>query len=61
MRNDVYLTKNLNIASYLYTCNLQLVGTKRVNSEVFFEFSPKEKAEALVDDYFTGTAKVNPR
>lgn len=61
MENDFYRTKILNIASYLYASGVQLVDTFRENGEVFFIFSPKEKAENLVESYFAGIATVNPR
>ncbi len=61
MDTELYKTKTLNIAAFLYASNLQLVNTVRVNNEVFFIFSPKNKAEKLVSDYFSGTAEVNPR
>ncbi|OGK54991.1 hypothetical protein A3H78_00760 [Candidatus Roizmanbacteria bacterium RIFCSPLOWO2_02_FULL_36_11] len=61
MINDSYRTKILNIAAYLYATGLQLVDTTKENSEVFFIFTPKSKAEQLVESYFAGTASVNPR
>lgn len=56
-----YKTKTLNIAAFLYASGLQLVDTPKVNKEVFFIFSPKTKAEQLVDSYFSGTARIDPR
>lgn len=56
-----YRTKILNIAAYLYAAGLQLVDTTKLNGEVFFVFSPKEKADELVESYFAGTARTNPR
>jgi hypothetical protein len=61
MEQDLYRTKILNIASFLYASGLQLVGNTRVANECFFLFSPKDKAEQLVEKYFSGTATVNPR
>jgi hypothetical protein len=60
MKTDGYFTKNLNIASYLYASGLQLIGTKTNNREVYFLFSPEDKAKNLVDGYFSGNAQVNP-
>lgn len=61
MENDRYKTKILNIAAFLYASGLQLKETFRENGEVFFIFSPKIKAERLVDEYFAGRASINPR
>lgn len=61
MRLEEYQTKNLNIASYLSASGLKLVGTSRVNGEVFFKFAPKDVAEKLEAKYFEGTATTNPR
>lgn len=56
-----YKTKTLNLASYLYASGLQLTETVRVNGEIFFVFTPKDKAEELVDKYFSNTAICNPK
>lgn len=61
MRSEEYQTKNLNIAAYLYTSGLRLVRTISVDGEVFFKFSPRDKAEEAINQYFSGTANVNPR
>lgn len=61
MDQDRYKTKILNIAAFLYAAGLQLVDTIKVNGDVFFIFSPKDKAEQLVESYFAGTASINPR
>jgi hypothetical protein len=56
-----YTTKNLNIAAYLYASGIHFTGAEKIKYELFFSFSPKKKAEILVNDYFSGTASVNPR
>ncbi|KKQ66837.1 MAG: hypothetical protein US86_C0003G0080 [Candidatus Daviesbacteria bacterium GW2011_GWA2_38_24] len=56
-----YRTKNLHISAYLYASNLQLLRSEWVDNEVFFEFTPKEQAEKLVENYFVGVAQVDPR
>jgi hypothetical protein len=61
MKKDGYFTKNLNIAAFLYASGLSLSGTSRESKEVYFEFSPKEKAEKLVENYFANKANVNPK
>lgn len=58
---EKYTTKNLNLAAFLYSAGLEFCGSTRIGKEVSFNFSPKERAESLIDDYFKGTAKVNPR
>ncbi len=58
---DEYSTKNLQIAAFLYSCKLQFAGTKRINSEIYFSFTPKDKAEELVNNYFQDKALCNPR
>lgn len=61
MEQDTYTTKTLNIAAYLYTCGIQLTGTSRVGTEIYFHFAPEWKAQELVDAYFSDTARVNPK
>lgn len=61
MEQDRYKTKILNIAAFLFASGLQLVDTIRVNGDVFFLFTPKNKAEQLVESYFAGRANVDPR
>ncbi len=61
MRKEEYSTKNLNIASYLYASGVQFAGSNNINGEFFFKFTPKDKAEQLVQLYFSGAATVNPR
>ena len=56
-----YVTKQLNIAAFLYASGLQFTDADNLNGEFFFKFTPKEKAEILVNQYFTGNANVNPR
>ena len=56
-----FRTKILNIAAFLCAAGLHLIETPRVDGEVYFIFSPKEEAERLVESYFSGTAKVDPR
>ena len=61
MEQDQYKTKTLNIAAFLYASGLQLIDTLKVNNEVFFIFTPKDRAEELVSNYFAGTASIDPR
>jgi len=61
MEQEGYKTKILNIAAFLYASGLHLKETTRVGSDIFFIFTPKDKAEQLVEGYFSGTAKVSPR
>lgn len=61
MDQEGYRTKILNVSAFLSASGLRLVGTKKVNEEVFFIFTPKEKAQKLASEYFSGQAKVDPR
>lgn len=60
-KKDVLEIKILNIAAFLYASGLHLITTKRINNEVFFIFSPKDKAEKLLEGYFANTAIINPK
>jgi hypothetical protein len=46
--------KDIAVAAYLYSSQqVTLIGTKRlVNKDVLFQFSPKEKARSLIQDYW---------
>lgn len=61
MDTDGYKTKILNIAAFLYAAGLHLENTIRVDGDIFFIFTPKDKAARLVEQYFAGTAAINPR
>ena len=54
MDMDILEIKDLSIASYLYsTQQVKLIGKRRQsNGEVLFQFSPKDKAEELVNLYW---------
>ena len=56
-----YKTKTLNLASYLYASGLKLAEAIQVKGETFFVFTPKDKAEELVNNYFSDTASCNPK
>lgn len=58
---QIYSCKNLSISAFLYASGLQFIGAKKINGDFFFEFKPKEKAESLLNQYFAGTASVNPQ
>lgn len=58
---DIYQTNNLNLAAFLYASNLKFLGAVKNNHEFIFKFSQKEEAEKLINDYFMGTAMVNPK
>ncbi len=59
--NEIYETKNLNIASYLCASKIVMFKTRRVDRDVYFQFENKEEVEKLVNDYFTGKALINPQ
>lgn len=50
-----YSTKSLFLASYLYSVpDIEFIGSGRSeNGNVYFNFSPKETVEKLVDSYYT--------
>lgn len=58
---DVLEIKILNVAAFLWASGLRLVGTKRINGEVFFLFNPKNEAEILLESYFSDTATISPK
>ncbi len=58
---EKYSTKNLNLAAFLYASGIHFIRANKVDREFFFEFTPKIQAEKLINDYFSGTATVNPR
>lgn len=59
---EIYITKNTNLAAYLCCFpELKFTGATKVNAYFFFKFTPKNKAEELVNQYFAGNASVNPR
>jgi len=51
---DVYEVKDLSVATYLYSTTLiKLIGKRRTqNGSILFQFSPKSKAEQLVNLYW---------
>ncbi len=61
MDKDVLEIKILNVAAFLWASGLRLAGTKRINNEVFFLFSPKLEAEKHLESYFADTATTNPK
>lgn len=63
MEKNYYKTRDLGLASFLLTTGkLTLRGTQREGREVFFLFTPIEKAEELVQLYWSDKApSVQPR
>lgn len=61
MKNQTIKLRNIQLSSFLAASNLQLVSTKKESDTVYFEFSPKKKAQELLNDYFAGRATVDPR
>jgi Domain of unknown function (DUF5659) len=60
-KENVYRTRRLNLAAYLYASGLTLFDAEEINGEYFFIFTPAEKAVDLVDSYYAGNARVNPQ
>lgn len=62
--NDTLAVKDLNVASFLMATGLvKLAGTERNhNKTAYFHFSPREKADALISQYWSDNAPaVQPR
>lgn len=61
MDKKFYSTRHLNIAAFLYASRLELFDVDNLNGDFFFKFRPYDKAEKLVEDYYLGSASINPR
>ena len=59
--DQIYSCKNLSLSAFLYASGLQFISAKKINGDFFFEFTPKDEAEHLVNQYFSGKASVNPQ
>jgi len=55
--------RDLNIASYLLASGeVKLVKTERKDSRfVLFHFAPKDRAESLINNYYSDTNPLSPR
>jgi len=62
-KNDIFLTKDKQIAPYLLTQEqIQFVGTKIVGSSIYFQFSPFDACQLLVNKFLTRKAEpVDPK
>lgn len=60
MREE-YISNNLHISAYLYASGLAFLGAVKKGKEYHFKFSPKDRADRLVNSYFLGQAQVNPK
>lgn len=58
---NYFITRNLQLASFLCASKIQFVGTIKVKGVFSFKFFPKEKAEEMADLYFTDSAQINPK
>lgn len=60
---DVYSTKSLSIASYLYiTAGIKFIGINDNDPQnIRFEFVPKNVAEEIVNNFYTGSPICNAR
>lgn len=61
--SDSLVVKDLNIAAYLLASGeVILVKPERRNGNlVFFHFSPKGKAQELINHYWSDTNQLSPR
>ncbi len=57
-QNNLFELKDIAVAAYLYSTNqVKLIGKRRLpNGEVLFQFSPKEVAENLINQYWNSEA-----
>jgi hypothetical protein len=60
-KQEAYSTRNLNLAAFLFASGLQFTGADKIKKEYFFNFIPADKATKLVENYYHGTATINPR
>lgn len=58
---DIYQTSNLHLAAYLYASGIEFIGITKTQGKALFSFRNKDKAEKLINKYFSGNASVNPR
>lgn len=60
---DTLIIKDLNVAAYLLASGeVILVKPERKSRNlVLFHFSPKDKAQLLVDNYWSDTDQLSPR
>lgn len=57
-QGNIIELKDIAVAAYLYSTNqVKLIGKRRLpNGEVLFQFSPKEVAEDLINQYWNAEA-----
>lgn len=60
-KNNLYLTKDLSEAAFLYANNLKFCGLKRELNYFWFMFEDKEQAESLSNRYWQRTATINAK
>lgn len=61
MDQKYYQTKNLRLAAFLYASGIRMISSSRKGSVIIFEFFNFKEADALVKQYFSDSALVNPR
>lgn len=60
--NTTLAVRDLNVAAYLLASGeVVLVKSDRRDKQVFFHFSTKEKAEELINKYWSDTDPLSPR
>lgn len=61
-KNTTLVVRDLNVAAYLLASGeVVLVKSDRRDKQVFFHFSTKEKAEELINKYWSDTHPLAPR
>ncbi len=59
--SDFYETKDWTEASLLLTERLPMKEVRQIRGNLWFIFSNPEKANKIIEQYFTGTLQVNVR
>jgi hypothetical protein len=60
-KNNLYLTKDLYEASFLYAKRLKLLKLEKEDDFYWFVFEDKEKAEILSNQYWMREGEVIPK
>ena len=61
MKKDVYITKDIFLASYLMTCRIKMVDFFCKNGVYWFVFENKDRCKYLATQYWNGEGEVSVR
>jgi len=56
----LYDTNDLGLAAFLKVMGIELKIMVKINKKTLFSFKDTPERKAIVDDYFTGRARVDP-